>query len=361
MKSLYGGYEISNFEGAYGFAGANTAHGFCGLYDELANERTLNRLYIIKGGAGTGKSTLMRTVGETARELGANVQYYLCGSDPDSVDCAVLDRKIAILDGTAPHNCDMLCPGASSSLVDLSKFWDCDYLEKRRDEIAHLCAEKRSIIESVYRYMRAAEIAERERSCAATRIFDTEKAEKYITRLMGRIGKPLYNETGRVSPRYNRSVSMRGCFYVPIFEKCAETVYTAVDCKDCAPLFMSLLSDKLTGAGYDTEVSRMPITGQPDGIFVISKKIAFVASDKCAGDNDIRMTRFVSDDLPDGVRGSMRLSERLYTSCVDEAVTLLKRAAEAHFALEKLYGEAMDFSKLERYTKTLCKEITSRI
>ena len=46
------------------FVGMNTGHGFVGKYGEIANEKELNRLYIIKGAAGTGKSTLMRSCAE---------------------------------------------------------------------------------------------------------------------------------------------------------------------------------------------------------------------------------------------------------------------------------------------------------
>lgn len=352
MKSIYGGYEVSEFTWAYGFAGANTANGFRGLYDELADEGLLDRLYIIKGGAGTGKSTLIRRVSEAFAERGGNVEYYLCGSDPTSIDCAVLDGRIAILDGTAPHVCEMRYPGAASALIDLSVFWNSAYLEEHRADIVGLCAEKREIMESVYRYMRAADIAERERTVHAKRLFDTEKAERYAERLTKRLGKPCERERGRVSPRYERAVSMHGCRYLRTFERLAETVYTVTDVQDCAPLFMELLSARLTESGHDTLVSRLPITGQIDGIYVPEKSVTFVcreASDEGTGENDIRMTRFVKD----GPRGELRLAARLYGSCVDEAVAQLERARKRHFALESIYGEAMDFPSLERYTEAL--------
>ena len=44
------------------FLGANSPQGFYSLYDQLLPPETANAIYIIKGGPGCGKSTLMRQV-----------------------------------------------------------------------------------------------------------------------------------------------------------------------------------------------------------------------------------------------------------------------------------------------------------
>ena len=44
------------------FLGANTPKGFVSLFDELYNPYDNTDAYIIKGGPGTGKSTLMKSV-----------------------------------------------------------------------------------------------------------------------------------------------------------------------------------------------------------------------------------------------------------------------------------------------------------
>ena len=43
------------------FACANSSRGFCNYFE--SNLQGLERLYILKGGPGTGKSTLMKEVG----------------------------------------------------------------------------------------------------------------------------------------------------------------------------------------------------------------------------------------------------------------------------------------------------------
>ena len=44
------------------FLGANSPRGFYSLYDELIDADAARAVYILKGGPGCGKSTLMRRV-----------------------------------------------------------------------------------------------------------------------------------------------------------------------------------------------------------------------------------------------------------------------------------------------------------
>lgn len=45
------------------FLGANSASGFSSLYDQWVDQAKMQAFYTIKGGAGCGKSTLMRPGG----------------------------------------------------------------------------------------------------------------------------------------------------------------------------------------------------------------------------------------------------------------------------------------------------------
>ena len=47
------------------FAGGHTARGFYPLYE--SNLQGLDRIFILKGGPGTGKSTLIRTTGNNGK------------------------------------------------------------------------------------------------------------------------------------------------------------------------------------------------------------------------------------------------------------------------------------------------------
>ena len=86
------------------FLGANAPTGFYSLYDHLLPPEQARAIYILKGGPGCGKSTLMRRVGAWAEEAGLKTEYILCSGDPDSLDGLILPGKaVAIVDGTAPQ------------------------------------------------------------------------------------------------------------------------------------------------------------------------------------------------------------------------------------------------------------------
>ncbi|MGL5069460.1 MAG: PRK06851 family protein [Sarcina sp.] len=60
--------------------------------------------YFLKGRAGTGKSTLLKTIAKNAQEAGFKVEIYHCGFDPKSLDMVVVrELNFAIFDSTAPH------------------------------------------------------------------------------------------------------------------------------------------------------------------------------------------------------------------------------------------------------------------
>lgn len=86
------------------FLGANSPAGFYSLYDQLLPAQTARSIYILKGGPGCGKSTLMRAVAQTLSRAGAECEYILCSGDPASLDAVVFPGlKAALVDGTAPH------------------------------------------------------------------------------------------------------------------------------------------------------------------------------------------------------------------------------------------------------------------
>jgi MoxR-like ATPase len=86
------------------FPGGNTSHGFHSFYDYIISQDTARRKICIKGGPGTGKSTLMKNIGTFFNDKGYDIEYHHCSSDNNSLDGIVINAlNVAILDGTAPH------------------------------------------------------------------------------------------------------------------------------------------------------------------------------------------------------------------------------------------------------------------
>ncbi|MDE5976915.1 MAG: PRK06851 family protein [Turicibacter sp.] len=119
------------------FACANSSRGFYNFFE--SNLQGLEQLYILKGGPGTGKSTLMKKVGKHFHELGYDIELIYCSSDPDSLDGVLIPAlKVGIVDGTAPHVIEPTAPGAIEQYVNLGIAWNKEKLQPFKDEILTL-------------------------------------------------------------------------------------------------------------------------------------------------------------------------------------------------------------------------------
>ena len=119
------------------FAGGNTARGFHNLYD--SNLQGLDRLFILKGGPGTGKSSLMKKIGNEWLEKGYDIEFLHCSSDNNSIDGVLIPAlKVGIVDGTAPHVIEPKAPGAVDEYINLGEAWDARALAIHKNTILKL-------------------------------------------------------------------------------------------------------------------------------------------------------------------------------------------------------------------------------
>lgn len=118
------------------FMAANSGKGFFSLFDEIHSPREGWKLYVIKGGPGTGKSSLMKKIAEISEEKGYFCERIFCSSDPDSLDGVVIPAlKVSIADGTSPHIIEPKYPGVSEKIINLGECWDEKILKKNSEHI----------------------------------------------------------------------------------------------------------------------------------------------------------------------------------------------------------------------------------
>ena len=361
MFTVYNGYSPIKLGGRHVFfAGANTDGGFVSSYDTIANEKECERVYIIKGGSGSGKSTLMRNIAKKAEKNGFGFEYYLCGSDADSLDCIKLDGRIAVLDGTSPHVREMAYPGAASELIDVTPFWDISALEAKREEITALCERKREAYSSAYRLLGAAGLVNRASVSLASRMYLFDKADAFITRLLSRL--PKTKEEGSViAEYYSHAVTMKGMYRTDSLSRFGELSYTVENIMNTAQIFMRRLADKLVKCGQKIIITRIPLSGEISGIFIAEHGISVTVGEKTDETRGINLMRFIDRDIMKAERGRMKLYSSLLESAENEAVSLLAGAAEAHFKIEGIYVSAMDFERLEKYGNAVCTDIMKRL
>ena len=131
------------------FTCANSSRGFYNFFD--SNLEGINRIYILKGGPGTGKSTLMKKMGAHFYDLGYAIEFIRCSSDVTSLDGVIIpDLSVAIVDGTAPHVIEPKAPGAIEEYVNLGLAWDSDLLIPHKEAILDLKKQIDACYQAVY-------------------------------------------------------------------------------------------------------------------------------------------------------------------------------------------------------------------
>lgn len=138
------------------FAGGNTTQGFYSLFHEIIGPHA-NRVFILKGGPGSGKSTLMRKIGKELKDAGYGLEEFYCCSDINSLDgIAIPELQVAVIDGTAPHLIDPKYPGCVEEIINLGQHWDQPQIASRKERILELTDANKACYVRAYEYLRAA-------------------------------------------------------------------------------------------------------------------------------------------------------------------------------------------------------------
>lgn len=148
---------MSKNQNRHMFLGNNTPKGFYSLFKNLLPQENANRIICLKGGPGTGKSSLMKKLAFHFKSNGYTVEEYHCSSDDQSLD-AVLVKELnaAILDATAPHMTDPISPGAIDKIVDLAVALDSQNIAKYKKEILYFNNQISESFSRAYTFFNAA-------------------------------------------------------------------------------------------------------------------------------------------------------------------------------------------------------------
>ena len=338
--------EIKRFNGGVFFAGANSGHGFVSYYDSILKDEKIEKIYILKGGPGTGKSSFMKKAAEYATRLGKSVERYICSSDPDSLDGVVIDGRYAILDGTAPHTVDPHLAGVRDEIINLGVFWDDLALKKRASEIEELTKSKGECYKKAYRYLSAYENICELNSAITVPYFLGDKAKRSIDRIFSRLslGGGYRADSGIIS-----SVGMKGKVRYDTYERFADKIFLIDDCLDSGHIYLRYVMEKARLTDTPIRVSYDPVCcDRPNAVFLCGGRVVFavLGGDGALYESEtvrINMKRFF-DATSKEVRAEFRLNTKLAESVMDSALEALRAAGEYHFALEEIYASCMDFA-----------------
>ena len=338
------------------FAASNSSEGFCSYYDEVFNPQKFYKIYVIKGGSGTGKSFFMNEIGKCAELNGFSVRYIYCSSDAESLDGIIInEQKIAVLDGTSPHVYEPKYIGAVESFVNLAEFLDEKLLLSSRKLIENISLEKHRGFERVYRELKSYhEISENIADIVAP-CLKIEKMKKYAKRFADGINKGENNEEHLLT----RSIGMRGLSSFDTYFENAKIYYEINDYFESAHFMMEEIYSVMKEKRVDLRVSSNPIIkSKKDVICAIDNGLTFEIGNRFDDDvRSINMKRFVDVDAVGKIRAEYRALVRVRDNILSLVLDEFEDIKKYHFILEEIYGSAMNFESKEQFTREFCNKI----
>ena len=341
------------------FAAANTETGFQSLFSECFSPETHKRIYILKGGPGTGKSTIMKSIGFFAEASGCEVEYLYCSSDTSSLDgIRIPALEIAVLDGTAPHITDPIYPGAVERIVNLGDAFDLEGLSGERAEITSLCSAKGDAYRTAYRFLAAAGRVAHEKEDLLKNVFLLEKAEAAAGRLAFAIKDA---EKGRETRRYLSAIGTHGYIKSDTLKQKAKRILAVTERHGLEYLFMNALYASLSRLGIKMTVCTTPlVSSHIEAIYVESERVLFAVMNETEVPEAVKIIncdRFVSREALSERRARLRFAEKCERSLMEGALSSLEEAGRIHENLEKIYGRYVDFSAVDRIKSRMISEI----
>ena len=341
------------------FPGGNTSYGFFSFYDQIAPPDA-NRVFVIKGGPGVGKSTFMRKIAASLIERGYDLEFHCCSSDNGSLDGIYVPAlEVALIDGTAPHVVDPRNPGAVDEIVHLGDYWDQAGMRRHKLEIIALNQEVGRLFRRAYAYL------------AAARIFLTEVESYYqdtgaldrggLNRVAMGLMEDIFDHTpAENSPRerhlFATAITPDGPvnYLGTIVGHLDRRYIISGDDGTEKNTLVSRVKDAATMRGYSVQAFHCALDPHKvDHVVIPALSVAVINEVEphfyrpSDGDRIIDTMQYVDTAVQESYLGERTRAREMYRAAFDQAVWFIAKAKRVHDAMEDLYVPNMDFSRIE--------------
>lgn len=352
------------------YPGGNTPLGFYSYYRYVIDSQEANRIFILKGGPGTGKSTLMKKIGLELAKQGYDIEFMHCSSDNNSLDGVVIPKlAIAVIDGTAPHMVDPLYPGAVDEIINLGQYWRVEGISELKREIIFINKKIKENYQRAYRYLRAASLLMEDTEAIFEQALDRGQESLFVYELKQTLfgkgfparipGKQRCLFAAAITPNGFSDYLDSLCFGNKIIRLYAPS-------GSSTGRILESLKDEALIMGYNIETYYCPMSPQKvEHIVIPSLKVSIITANEYQdisgfdGENctTCNMNDFFDNDIIKCFESQLYFNRLNTDTLIQKAVESISFSKACHDELEKYYIKNMDFDELTEVKETIIRKI----
>ncbi|MDO4945136.1 MAG: ATPase [Ruminococcus sp.] len=349
------------------FLGTMTQYGFSTEFGSII-ENPDYFTYILKGGAGTGKSSIMKKIASEFEDTQDIIRFY-CSSDPNSLDAIVLKgSKTAIVDGTSPHVFDPQYPGICQKIINLGDNWNEAELQSHKDEIISVTDKNKSLMARAKRFSTALSNVCGDTYFCGLGLISSDKLEGFLERFKKKILGKKGSGEGKKIVRQLTALTEFGCLtQTETLENFLDVYYMTDDYFACSHLIIEDISKEAARRGYNVTLCPSHVFNNNvyEHLLIPETGVALVSVNPLTELNTengkiINLGRFYDKHAVSKLKSRLKMNKLTMKSLSQEIYGTLKSAKAVHDEIEKYYISAMDFEKINDLSQCLINEIGNK-
>ena len=355
------------------FPGGNTPQGFFSYYNYIISTDA-TRIFILKGGPGTGKSTFMRKIGEALVAQGYAAEFHHCSSDNNSLDGVVIPKLgVAFIDGTAPHIVDPKHPGCVDEILNLGEFWNEKGIVPHKANIINCTTEIGKNYQRAYRFLKAAKLIYDDIATINTEALDITKTNQVASELLEKIFTgPKRIGSGKIRKLFASAITPDGPVnYLASSVWCAEKCH--VISGDPGTGKSTILQKVITTAitmGLTIEVYYCPLNPEkPEHILIPELATAVTTSTtphlyQVVENNPttaVNMNDYLNPVIMEKYQENIRYNQQLFWELWSKTIACLNQSKQLHDELETYYVPYMNFQGIQDLWEKTLKRVLAYV
>lgn len=346
----------------YVFTSSHTKNGFHTFIPKLIEG--LRRVYILKGPAGSGKSTFIRLLGETMCEQGYEVEFWISAIDPLNPDGVYIHQlDVAVINGSLPTPIDPCYPGGLGEIINLGEYLDKEGIEANREVIQKLVDEVAAKSRKVYSLLKQADEVKQEIKRLTSKHLNMEK----VRGLIDNLAADILNDQPREKHYFASALTADGMLnYVDeVSSGCRKRYILKGPAGSAKSTVIKELASIFSEKGFILEYYHSGFDIESIDMVII-RNLEVVIID--GGSNDITikpwdvvidMTEFLDEYEMDADNMQKSQSYRSFETILLETQSELDSMRSSLKNLKKIYSAIADFELLDYKREALRMEITN--